>query len=35
MLDILNWTGGFIIGFLVGALVMYLVILIHTMDENN
>lgn len=35
MLDIVNWTGVFMIGFLVGALVMYLVILIHTMDEDN
>lgn len=35
MLDILNWSGGFIIGFLVGALVTYIVILIHTMDEDN
>lgn len=35
MLDIINWTGGFIIGFLIGALVMYIIILIDTTNEDS
>jgi len=35
MLEIINWSGGFVIGFLIGALGMYLVILIHMTNEND